>query len=111
MAQIVNHVSLRRTAGSSTSCQRVKPRRPPRLYGVHTTGEDCRLSQARRKLQARPLPGEAEVLSADGESIGGLILFADDDGYLRSLEIYTWEEPAPLPAPHLIRPYVNLGTD
>jgi hypothetical protein len=35
----------------------------------------------------RPIPNEASVLDADGESIGGIILFVDN-GYLSTLEIY-----------------------
>lgn len=53
-------------------------------------------------------PGEAEVLSADGESMGGLIVFARD-GYLSCMEIYTWGDPAPLPSLERIRPYVVPG--
>jgi hypothetical protein len=55
----------------------------------------------------QPVPGEAEVLGVSGESIGGLILWARD-GYLSSLEVYTWVDPfGPLPDPDLIRTYVR----
>jgi hypothetical protein len=53
-------------------------------------------------------PGEAEVVSAEGDSVGGLIVFVHH-GYLSCLEIYTWGEPAPLPSPERIRPYVIRG--
>lgn len=53
-------------------------------------------------------PGEAEVLSAAGTSEGGLILFVRD-GYISSLEIYSWGEPAALPPVDRIRPYVVEG--
>ena len=47
-----------------------------------------------------PIPNEAGVLDADGEEVGGIIVFLDD-GYLSSLEIYSWDDPiAPFPALH-----------
>lgn len=45
----------------------------------------------------RPVPNEATVVDADGEIIGGVIVFADD-GYLSNLEIYWYYEPiSPFP--------------
>ena len=45
----------------------------------------------------RPIPNEADVLDANGENIGGVIVFADE-GYLSNLEIYSYEEPiSPFP--------------
>lgn len=47
----------------------------------------------------RPIPNEAEVLDADGQSSGGVIVFTEG-GYLSSLEIYSYAEPInPLPPP------------
>jgi hypothetical protein len=40
----------------------------------------------------RPIPNEAGVLDADGENIGGVIVFADD-GYLSGLEIFSYADP------------------
>jgi hypothetical protein len=40
----------------------------------------------------RPIPNEADVLDADGENVGGVIVFADD-GYLSGLEIFSYEDP------------------
>ena len=46
----------------------------------------------------RPIPNEAEVVDADGESIGGVIVFADD-GYLSNLAIFWYFEPiSPFPS-------------
>jgi hypothetical protein len=53
-------------------------------------------------------PGEAEVLSETGASEGGLIVFVQD-GYLSCLEIYSYGEPAALPAAERIRPHVIAG--
>jgi hypothetical protein len=40
------------------------------------------------------------VFDADGEEIGGIILFLDH-GYLSSLEIYSWDDPvSPFPPLH-----------
>jgi len=46
---------------------------------------------------------EALVVDAHDQPIGGLLLFTDD-GYIDSLEIYTFtEDPQPLPAPDSLR--------
>lgn len=37
----------------------------------------------------RPIPNEAHVLGADGEVIGGVIVFTES-GYLSTIEIYTY---------------------
>lgn len=37
----------------------------------------------------RPIPNEARVLGADGEVIGGIVVFTRD-GYLSGLEIFTY---------------------
>ena len=45
----------------------------------------------------RPIPNEAVVVDPDGETIGGVIVFADG-GYLSNLEIFWYEEPiSPFP--------------
>jgi hypothetical protein len=45
----------------------------------------------------RPIPNEARAVDDNGESIGGVIVFADD-GYLSSLEIFWYEQPiSPFP--------------
>jgi hypothetical protein len=47
-----------------------------------------------------PIPNGAGVFDADGEEVGGIIVFLDD-GYLCNLEIYSWDDPiAPFPALH-----------
>jgi hypothetical protein len=44
-----------------------------------------------------PIRNEAEVLDANGESIGGIIVFTED-GYLSALEIFAWDQAiSPLP--------------
>ena len=56
----------------------------------------------------RPIPNEAEVLDAEGENIGGVIVFADD-GYLSGLEIYSYFDPInPFPPLDRLR-LVKLG--
>ena len=40
----------------------------------------------------RPIPNEAEVLDADGENVGGVIVFAEN-GYLSGLEIFSYGDP------------------
>jgi hypothetical protein len=48
---------------------------------------------------AGPIPNEATVLDADGEPVGGIIVFVDE-GYLELLEIYWFDEPiSPFPPP------------
>jgi hypothetical protein len=45
----------------------------------------------------RPIPNQAIVLDANGESIGGIIVFSEH-GYLSRLEIFAWDDPiSPLP--------------
>ncbi|MGW5365472.1 hypothetical protein [Actinopolymorpha pittospori] len=43
-----------------------------------------------------PVVVEGRVLDADGNDIGGLLLFLKD-GRLSSLEVYSYDEPLPLP--------------
>jgi hypothetical protein len=44
-----------------------------------------------------PIPNSAHVFDADGEPIGGILIFLDD-GYLDLLEIYWYEDPiSPFP--------------
>ena len=50
-------------------------------------------------------PSEAAVHDETGQEIGGLILFVRD-GYASGLEIFTWEDPAPLPPVERIRTYI-----
>lgn len=45
-----------------------------------------------------PVPAEGRVLDATGEDIGGLLLFLEA-GLLGSLEVYSYDEPLPLPTP------------
>jgi hypothetical protein len=45
----------------------------------------------------RPIPNEAEIVGANGEPLGGVIVFADD-GYLSYLEVYWYDDPiSPIP--------------
>lgn len=49
-----------------------------------------------------PVPSEGEVLDEVGEVIGGLLLFVDE-GRLASLEVFSHDEPLPLPTPDRVR--------
>lgn len=48
------------------------------------------------------LPIEGELLGADGEPIGGLLLFLDD-GRLAGLEVHSFDDPLPLPLADQVR--------
>lgn len=53
----------------------------------------------------RPIPNEADVLDGEGESIGGVIVFADE-GYLSNLEVHWYFEPiSPFPPLDRLRLY------
>ena len=52
---------------------------------------------------SNPLPS-ARVLDAAGEDIGGLILFLRH-GLLSSLEVYSFDQPLPLPTPDRVLLY------
>jgi hypothetical protein len=53
----------------------------------------------------RAIPNEAEVFDNGGESIGGIIVFADD-GYLSNLEVHWYFEPiSPFPPLDRLRLY------
>lgn len=61
-----------------------------------------RATQAANDVRS-PIPNEAEVIGDDGDPIGGMIVFLED-GYLASLEIYSYEEPiSPVPPPDRLR--------
>jgi hypothetical protein len=49
-----------------------------------------------RSAVSSPAPVEGLVYDADGDVVGGLILFLQD-GTLQSLEIYSYDQPLPLP--------------
>ena len=49
-----------------------------------------------------PVPVEGTVVGGDGEPIGGLLLFIDG-GHLSGLEVYSYDEPLPLPRPEQVR--------
>ncbi len=51
---------------------------------------------------SRPVPAEGTVVGADGEPIGGLLLFVDDGG-LAGLEVYSYDDPLPMPALEQVR--------
>ena len=46
----------------------------------------------RSACTSSPIPNQAWVLDADGEKIGGILIFLDD-GYLSLLEIHDWLDP------------------
>lgn len=55
-----------------------------------------------------PIPAEAIVLDSKGTAIGGLIVFLRQ-GYLSSLEIYSFDQPIPsLPPSERIRTQLNF---
>ena len=61
---------------------------------------------SKAELTRQPIRGEADLIDSSGQSIGGLIVFARE-GYLTGLEVFTWGDPAPLPTPGEIRPFVR----
>lgn len=60
---------------------------------INLTPQD---QDAPRSTSSSPAGVEGRVLGADGEDIGGLLLFLED-GLLSSLEVYSYDEPLPLP--------------
>ncbi|MEV5962747.1 hypothetical protein AB0L70_13350 [Kribbella sp. NPDC051952] len=56
---------------------------------------------APRSTSSSPAEVEGRVLGADGVDIGGLLLFVRD-GLLSSLEVYSYDEPLPLPEPRQV---------
>jgi len=48
------------------------------------------------------VPAEGQVVDSAGNELGGLLLFLQD-GSLASLEVYSYDEPLPLPAPETVR--------
>jgi hypothetical protein len=60
-----------------------------------------------RAQQTRgPIPAEATVLDADGEPIGGVLVFLDE-GRLSLLEIYSHDDPiSPFPPREQLRPEI-----
>ena len=58
---------------------------------------------APRSSASGPVPVVGTVIGAEGEEIGGLLLFVHD-GLLSSLEVYGFgDEPLPLPRPEQVR--------
>jgi hypothetical protein len=55
---------------------------------------------------ARPIPNEAEVIDAEGESVGGVLLFTRDD-HLCELEVYSNSEDPIREIPSLERVRVS----
>ncbi len=56
-----------------------------------------------RSAASGPVPVEGTVVGADGEPIGGLLLFVED-GRLSSLEVYSLVDyPLPMPLPERVR--------
>jgi hypothetical protein len=65
---------------------------------INLTPQD---QDAPRSTSSSPAEAEGRVLGADGEAIGGLLLFLKD-GLLSSLEVYSYDEPLPLPEPRRV---------
>lgn len=57
-----------------------------------------------RSTAANPVPVDGMVHDTNGDEIGGLILFVRD-GMLLSLEIYSHDDPLPLPRPEQVTWY------
>jgi hypothetical protein len=51
---------------------------------------------APRSTASSPLPAEGRVFDDEGKEIGGLLLFLEE-GQLPSLEVYSFDQPLPLP--------------
>jgi len=60
-------------------------------------GTDLPISDA-----ASPVPVEGIVIDTNGDAIGGLLLFLVD-GLLNSLEVYSYDQPLPLPTIDFVR--------
>ena len=55
-----------------------------------------------RSNASSPVPAEGRVLDAAGIEVGGLLLFLAD-GRLQSLEVYSYDDPLPLPEVDQVR--------
>jgi hypothetical protein len=56
-----------------------------------------------RSSSCSPVPVVGTVVDADGDPIGGLLLFVDD-GRLSGLEVYSFaDDPLPMPLPEQVR--------
>lgn len=65
--------------------------------GCATIGLDVDRSMQQASGRRSPISNGAGVFNADGDEVGGIIVFVDD-GYLSALEIYSWDDPiSPLP--------------
>jgi hypothetical protein len=65
--------------------------------GCGTVGLTVDRTAPSTHLTYRPVPNEAAVVDGNGEPLGGVILFVDD-GYLSSLEVYSYDDPvSPFP--------------
>jgi len=58
--------------------------------------------QLPRSDESNPVPAEGQVFDSAGNGLGGLLLFLQD-GFLASLEVYSNDEPLPLPALETVR--------
>jgi hypothetical protein len=68
--------------------------------GCATVGLEVDRTGSQAPDAPSPIPNTAHVFDADGEPIGGIIVFLDD-GYLTKLEIYWYENPiSPFPPLH-----------
>ncbi|MCW2929715.1 MAG: hypothetical protein JWM19_677 [Actinomycetia bacterium] len=54
------------------------------------------------RMAPNPAPREGTVLGPNGEQAGGLLLFLHH-GLLQSLEIYSYDDPLPMPPPDRVR--------
>jgi len=54
-------------------------------------------SAAPASSSGSPIPNEATIIGADGDPLGGLLVFLED-GYLATLEVYSYDDPiSPFP--------------
>lgn len=65
---------------------------------INLTPQD---QDALRSAASSPAEVEGRVLGADGEDVGGPLLFLKG-GLLSSLEVYSYDQPLPLPEPHQV---------
>lgn len=64
---------------------------------LHPVGDDV----VRSPVSGRPLGVDGDIFDSEGNVRGGVMLFVED-GLLSLLEVYSYYEPLPMPAPEMV---------